>query len=104
MKNNLVHSNRNDTVSLFRMRRMETIIQLCDTHIATSNFKIGSSYENSSFFDVLTEMAPGYNDTMWFCKWRNVNGPCFDYFQTILTDEGVCLRFSLRSPKNEQSN
>lgn len=73
---------------------MEAIIQLCDTHIATGNFKIGSNFDNTTFFDVLTDMAPGYNDTMWYCKWRNSDGPCHDYFQTILTDEGVCYTFN----------
>lgn len=73
---------------------METVIQLCDTHIATNNFEIGTDVVDSKYFDVLTDMAPGYNDTMWFCKWRNADGPCHDYFKTILTDEGICYTFN----------
>lgn len=71
------------------MRRMETIIQLCDAHIATNNFEIGTDLENNTYFDVLTDMAPGYNDTMWYCKWRNVDGPCHAYFRTMITEEGA---------------
>lgn len=67
------------------------MLQLCDTHISdTTNFPNGTGpkIEDSTFFDIITEMAPKrYNDTMWMCKWRNGVNLCDD-FKTIMTDEG----------------
>lgn len=78
----------------FRLRRMESVLQLCDSHIAVDNMNIGTNFTNGEFFDVLKEVAPGYNDTMFFCKWRNEPNFCDAFFQTTLTEEGVCYTFN----------
>lgn len=67
------------------------MIQLCDTHIAgIDNFPNGTGpvKEDNTFYEHITEMAPPYNKTMWFCKWRNAFSFC-EEFQTMLTDEGM---------------
>lgn len=78
----------------FRLKRMETVLQLCDAHIAVDNFNIGTNFTNSEFFNVLNEIAPTYNDTMFFCKWRNEANFCNEYFRTTITEEGVCYTYN----------
>lgn len=73
---------------------MEVVLQLCDAHIAVDNFQIGTNFTNSEFFDILKELAPTYNDTMMFCKWRNEVNFCDALFRTTLTEEGVCYTFN----------
>lgn len=73
---------------------MEAVIQLCDAHIATDNFEIGTEHTNGTLFDIIQDIAPTYNDTMFFCKWRNEVNFCNAFFQTILTEEGVCYTFN----------
>lgn len=73
---------------------MEAVLQLCDAHIAVDNFNIGNNFTNSEFFDVIKEVAPTYNDTMFFCKWRNEVNFCDAFFRTTMTEEGVCYTFN----------
>lgn len=73
---------------------MEAVIQLCDAHIATENFKIGTDHANGTLFDIIQDIAPTYNDTMFFCKWRNDVNFCQAFFRTILTEEGICYTFN----------
>lgn len=71
------------------------MIQLCDAHIGgPENFPdgIGTDIVDATIFDDLLEMAPGYNDTMWYCKWRNGFYACHDFFRTIITDEGKNIK------------
>lgn len=74
--------------------RMEAVIQLCDAHIATDNFDIGKNHTNRTIFDVIQDVAPSFNDTMFFCKWRNDYPRCSDIFRPVLTEEGVCYTFN----------
>lgn len=73
---------------------MEAIIQLCDAHIATDNFEIGTEHTNKTLFNIIRDVAPSFNDTMFFCKWRNDYPPCRDLFSPVLTEEGVCYTFN----------
>lgn len=73
---------------------MEAVIQLCDAHIATDNFQIGTDHSNGTLFDIIQDIAPTYNDTMFFCKWRNEVNFCQAFFRTTLTEEGVCYTFN----------
>lgn len=78
---------------------MKAVIQLCDAHLV-ENFELGQKYATSSIFDIIKEVAPGFNDTMFFCKWRNENNFCTAFFMPILTEEGVCYTFNaLNSPE-----
>lgn len=73
---------------------MEAVIQLCDAHIATDNFDIGTDYTNSTLFDAIQDVAPTFNDTMFFCKWRNDYPACRDLFSPVWTEEGICYTFN----------
>lgn len=42
-------------------------------------------------------MAPTFNDTMFFCKFRNVEQPCNKLFTEIMTEEGLCFTFNTLS-------
>lgn len=73
--------------------RMEAVIQLCDAH-TVDNFKIGTAHTNGTLFDIIKDIAPTYNDTMFYCKWRNEDNFCDAFFRPILTEEGVCYTFN----------
>lgn len=72
---------------------MEAIVQICDAHL-TDGFKLGENITDESIFDIIQDIAPSFNDTMFFCKWRNENNFCTAFFQPILTEEGVCYTFN----------
>lgn len=78
----------------FRLRRMESVLQLCDSHVAVDNMNIGTDFVGREFFDILNDISPGYNDTMFFCKWRNEPDYCDTLFHKTLTEEGVCYTFN----------
>lgn len=75
---------------------MEAISQVCDAHL-TEKFKIGENVTDNSIIKMLKRMAPSLNDTMMLCKFRNKLQYCNDYFQEVLTDEGLCFTFNMIS-------
>lgn len=72
---------------------MKAVTQLCDAHLV-ENFELNQKFATSSIYDTIKEVAPGFNDTMFFCKWRNENNFCTAFFMPILTEEGVCYTFN----------
>lgn len=72
---------------------MEAVTQICDAHLV-DNFKLGTNFTDASIFDIIQEVAPTFNDTMFFCKWRNENNFCTAFFNPILTEEGICYTFN----------
>lgn len=76
-----------------RTTRLEALVHICDAHL-TEGWNIGENNTDESLFSTIQEMAPGFNDTMFFCKWRNENNYCTEFFQPILTEEGVCYTFN----------
>ena len=72
---------------------MQSVIHLCDAHLV-ENFELGQNITTNAIYDVIKEIAPGFNDTMFFCKWRNENNYCTAFFLPILTEEGICYTFN----------
>ena len=72
---------------------MQSIVHLCDARLV-ENFELGQNITTNAIYDVIKEIAPGFNDTMFFCKWRNENNYCTAFFLPILTEEGICYTFN----------
>lgn len=75
------------------MERMEAISQVCDAHLTSGFLNFGTNFTDQTIYKILEEVAPTYNETMFFCKWRNTPSLC-DYFHPILTEEGMCFTFN----------
>lgn len=71
---------------------MEAVCQICDAHL-TDGFEVGENFTDHTIFDVIEEVAPTFDETMFFCKWRNVVSFC-PFFKPILTEEGMCYTFN----------
>lgn len=78
----------------FRLQRMEALLQLCDPEVAKLLNHIGTDFTNSGFFDVISQIAPEFHNTMFSCNWRNDDPYCFKNFRTTITEEGVCYTFN----------
>lgn len=78
----------------FRLKYMEAVSQICDTHL-TDNFEFGQNITDNEITDLLRKMAPSFKETMFLCKFRNKQEFCKDYFEEILTDEGLCFTFNM---------
>lgn len=76
-----------------RTTRLEALVHICDAHL-TEGWHLGENTTDETLFSTIEEIAPGFNDTMFFCKWRNENNYCTEFFQPILTEEGVCYTFN----------
>lgn len=80
---------------------MESICQLCDAHMCSpSNFQIGGNKTDGRIYDILKDIAPTFNDAMFFCKWRNDFLNCTELFKPTLTEEGYCYTFNNLNTKD----
>lgn len=79
-------------ILLNRIARMEAVSQICDAHL-TDGFQLGENFTDHTIFDLIEEVAPTFEETMFFCKWRNDVSFC-PFFKPILTEEGMCYTFN----------
>ena len=73
---------------------MEAVSQVCEAHL-TNTFEFGVNITDNKIIDRLKEVAPTFNETMLLCKFRNTLGFCSDYFDDVMTDEGLCFTFNM---------
>lgn len=76
---------------------MEAVAQVCDVHL-TDNFEVGGNITDNKVIDMLRKIAPTFNETMLLCKFRNKVKFCDQYFEEIMTDEGLCFTFNMLNP------
>lgn len=72
---------------------MMAVLQVCDSHLSDA-MKLEEQYTDD-IIDKLREMAPTFNDTMFFCKFRNEFQPCHALFKEVMTEEGLCFTFNV---------
>lgn len=77
---------------------MEAVAQVCDAHL-TDGFELGVNHTGNDIIDTLREIAAKFDDTMFVCKFRNQIRSCDDYFQEIMTEEGLCFTFNVLNSK-----
>lgn len=82
----------------FRLKYMEALSEICDKHL-TDKFKIGGNITDSKVLDIIRDIAPTFKETMLLCKFRNKLEYCSDYFEEIMTDEGLCFTFNMLNSK-----
>lgn len=72
---------------------MMAVLQVCDSHLSDA-MQLEEEY-TSDIIDKLREMAPTFNETMFFCKFRNALQPCQELFKEVMTEEGLCFTFNV---------
>jgi len=77
---------------------MEALSQICDPHLF-KRFKIGANLAENKIIDMLREVAPTFNETMLYCNFRSEKNSCRNYFEEIMTDEGLCFTFNMLNAK-----
>lgn len=57
---------------------------------------MGKSYVDNrqNLIETLREVAPFYNETLFYCKYRNFPDTCDTLFHEIITEEGICYTFN----------
>lgn len=51
-------------------------------------------YANDSIYDIIQEIAPNLEDSMFACKWQDRFVPCSQLVVPILTENGLCFTFN----------
>lgn len=77
---------------------MAALAQVCDAHL-TDGFELGANHIGPDIIKTLRELAANFEDTMFMCKFRNDIRMCSDYFQEIMTEEGLCFTFNVLNSK-----
>lgn len=69
------------------------MLQVCDPHLS-AQMKLEEEY-TTDIIGKLRAMAPTFNETMFFCKFRNEFQPCHELFREVMTEEGLCFTFNV---------
>lgn len=75
------------------MEKSEAIFQICDAKLTTYLENFGTNFTDSRIYKIIQEVALNFNETMFYCLWRNTPSYC-NYFEPILTEEGLCFTFN----------
>ncbi|XP_031638214.1 pickpocket protein 28-like [Contarinia nasturtii] len=86
-------ANNKDNMTEEELYRSKAVFQLCEAHLA-ENFVLGQNFSTNEIYETIKDVAPNFNDTMFYCKWRNNFISCENSFQPVLTEEGVCYTFN----------
>jgi acid-sensing ion channel, other len=74
----------------------ESLLHICSSQLLKM-IKIHKSVLNvdKELIDIFRDISYSIEDSMLFCKWRNVITECKEIFTQILTDQGFCFTFNL---------
>lgn len=78
---------------------MEVVAQTCDTHLLI-NQSVGHNFMDSECVQTLFDVAPRFNETLFFCKYRNFTDTCDKLFAPTITEEGICYTFNAMPGKD----
>lgn len=78
---------------LCRRDRFDASSHICDLGLACDRNILGRNFTDSSIVDIIQDIAPTYDDTVYGFKWRN-KVYMHAKLQKIITDEGVCFTFN----------
>lgn len=72
---------------------MEALIHICQYDFVDF-FNFTNKFTNESIFNVIEDIAPSFEDTMFDCQWQYESNECSEFFAPILTGEGFCFAFN----------
>lgn len=76
--------------------RFETMLHVCDPELSYRiQFNSSKAFDGENIVKILKEISYSIDDSMLFCKFRNVWVNCTSLFNEIITDRGVCFSFNL---------
>ena len=85
------------SLSFFRVSRMEDIAHICDSHL-TDGFELGNDTTKPDIYNKLREIAPSFDEVLFFCRWRNEPTQCRKFFSEMWTSDGLCYTFNAIKP------
>lgn len=81
-----------------RKRRMEALTQICtilpDLMDIPNLENIEPYTTKDELYEVLSGMAPKFDDAFKICWWQGKLENCSDLLHPILTEEGLCYTFN----------
>lgn len=72
---------------------MEALLHICQFREPNLGYFRGK-FTNESIYDIIRDVAPAYEKTLFDCQWQNDFAPCSSLFTPIFTDEGLCFAFN----------
>lgn len=73
------------------MHRFEDISLLCDHRV----HKTGRLTTDTDVIEYYKEVAPTFDDTIRECIWQSQLEACEDFFNPMLSEEGICYTFNM---------
>jgi acid-sensing ion channel, other len=92
----LFEGSRIHGAALEESKYFETMLHICNPQLLDM-ITINQSvlHVDKELTEILRSFSYAVNDSMMFCKWRNVIEECENLFTEILTDQGICYSFNI---------
>lgn len=80
---------------------MIAVLQVCSDSVNKGlNETDEYNFTGPEIFEIIHEVAPSFNETLVDCKFQNKQELCRDYFQQVITEEGLCYTFNSLDPSD----
>ncbi|XP_037047236.1 pickpocket protein 28-like [Bradysia coprophila] len=81
------------------LRKMVAVLQLCSDSLNEELNETGRyNFTDNKIFEIIKEVAPSFDETLVNCKFQNREEHCRDYFEEVITEEGLCYTFNSLEP------
>lgn len=72
---------------------MEVLAQICQFS-EWDIFSFPDKFTNELIYDIIRDISPSFDDTMYQCYWQYKTDECSKLFAPVFTEEGLCFAFN----------
>lgn len=87
----------------FRQAKINALAHVCTFHEPVLD-QSREKFTDDSIYDIIQDISPTFNDTMFGCQWNYKKVACEDLFTSVFTSDGLCFSFNTLNSEDVYNN